>query len=340
MAPGGFQFVHITNPAEAANHRKKVRAHAARNSKARREKVAEFQAQHRAQGRAQHKDAAVVASETSRADRSSAAGGQVLEPLPSPLIGKLIPSPQTLLSPVWHDPFNSFIRPVAPFEGYLLKHFIQHVVMSDLSAQPCLHHLSNDALTLGSAITWTQEAAIDVGMLALILLVACRSLAKLQHSTIYEPVALRYKAQCLRYLSDTISREGDNVSDMTITKTLAMASEEFFSSNKPAADQHLRAAVQMVKMRRGPIMVGMWKHDDNLHLWSHWEHVAAGEATDDICALQMRSQQTSAGSAFDELRISPEASALPARLHQRRYDQLGPAFKTITLTAVDDDEVS
>ncbi|KAF3359006.1 hypothetical protein VdG1_02568 [Verticillium dahliae VDG1] len=322
MAPGGFQFVHITNPAEAANHRKKVRAHAARNSKARREKVAEFQAQHRAQGRAQHKDAAVVASETSRADRSSAAGGQVLEPLPSPLIGKLIPSPQTLLSPVWHDPFNSFIRPVAPFEGYLLKHFIQHVVMSDLSAQPCLHHLSNDALTLGSAITWTQEAAIDVGMLALILLVACRSLAKLQHSTIYEPVALRYKAQCLRYLSDTISREGDNVSDMTITKTLAMASEEFFSSNKPAADQHLRAAVQMVKMRRGPIMV------------------AAGEATDDICALQMRSQQTSAGSAFDELRISPEASALPARLHQRRYDQLGPAFKTITLTAVDDDEVS
>ncbi|KAG7140828.1 hypothetical protein HYQ45_002545 [Verticillium longisporum] len=306
MAPGGFQFVHITNPAEAANHRKKVRAHAARNSKARREKVAEFQAQHRAQGRAQHKDAAVVASETSRADRSSAAGGQVLEPLPSPLIGKLIHSPQTLLSPVWHDPFNSFIRPVAPFEGYLLKHFIQHVVMSDLSAQPCLHHLSNDALTLGSAITWTQEAAIDVGMLALILLVACRSLAKLQHSTIYEPVALRYKAQCLRYLSDTISREGDN----------------FFSSNKTAADQHLRAAVQMVKMRRGPIMV------------------AAGEATDDICALQMRSQQTSAGSAFDELRISPEASALPARLHQRRYDQLGPAFKTITLTAVDDDEVS
>lgn len=234
--------------------------------------------------------------------------------------------------------------------------------MSDLSAQPCLHHLSNDALTLGSAITWTQEAAIDVGMLALILLVACRSLAKLQHSTIYEPVALRYKAQCLRYLSDTISREGDNVSDMTITKTLAMASEEvcllypvgqeklqnalgltrpqFISSNKTAADQHLRAAVQMVKMRRGPIMVGMWKHDDNLHLWSHWEHVAAGEATDDICALQMRSKQTSAGSAFDELRISPEASALPARLHQRRYDQLGPAFKTITLTAVDGDKVS
>ncbi|CRK11594.1 hypothetical protein HYQ45_006302 [Verticillium longisporum] len=336
MAPGGFQFVHISNPAEAANHRKKVRAHAARNSKARREKVAEFQAQ----DRAQHKDAAVVASETSEANRSSADGGQVLELLPSPLIGKLIPSPQTLLSPVWHDPFNSFIRPVAPFEGYLLKHFIQHVVMNDLSAQPCLHHLSNDAFTLGSAITWTREAAIDVGMLALILLVACRSLAKLQHSTIYEPVALRYKALCLRYLSDTISREGDNVSDTTITKTLAMASEEFFSSNKTAADQHLRAAVQMVNMRRGPVMVGMWKHDDNLHLWSHWEHVAAGEATDDICVLQMRSEQTSAGSAFDELHISPEASALPARLHQRRYDQLGPAFKTITLTAADDDEVS
>ncbi|KAM0565880.1 hypothetical protein ACHAQF_007614 [Verticillium nonalfalfae] len=306
MAPGGFQFVHISNPAEAANHRKKVRAHAARNSKARREKVAEFQAQDRAQDQPQHKDTPVVVSETSEADRSPAAGGQVLEFLPSLLIGKLIPSPQTLLSPVWHDPFNSFIRPVAPFEGYLLKHFIQHVVMNDLSAQPCLHHLSNDAFTLGSAITWTREAAIDVGMLALILLVACRSLAKLQHSTIYEPVALRYKAQCLRYLSDSISREGDN----------------FFSSNKTAADQHLRAAVHMVNMRRGPVMV------------------AAGEATDDICVLQMRSEQSSAGSAFDELHVSPEASALPARLHQRRYDQLGPAFKTITLTAVDDDEVS
>ncbi|KAM0329409.1 hypothetical protein ACHAQA_004716 [Verticillium albo-atrum] len=338
MAPGGFQFVHIANPADAANHRKQVRAHAARNSKVRREKVAKYQAQARDQE-------APPASETPSQDDSPPTAVAHLDhddsenPLPFDYMpirpaGKPSPNPITLLSPARHDPFDSFIRPVAPFEGYLLNHFMHHVVMNDLSAEPCLNQLSNGALALHSALTWTQAAAVDMGMLALIFLVSCRSLAKLQHSTIYEPVALRYKAQCLRYLNATISREGDNVSDMTITKTLAMASEEFFSSNKTAADQHLRAAVQMVTMRRQPIMIGMWKHDDNLHLWSHWERVVAGQKTDEICLLQSLRDEDAPLSTFDELKTSP-VPCTPSPPSQRRYDHHGPAFKPITLKGVD-----
>ncbi|KAM0282350.1 hypothetical protein ACHAQH_003029 [Verticillium albo-atrum] len=336
MAPGDFQFVHISNPDEVVNHRKKVRAHAARNSKARREKVVTYQARRKDEGGALPASATPLRNDSlpGIANRVAREGSEIIN------ARKLSPGPITLLSPVRHDPFDSFIRPVAPFEAYLIKHFIEHVVMNDLSAEHCMHHLTNDTLKLGSAVAWTQEAAVDMGMLALIFLVACRSLAKLQHSTIYEPVALRYKAQCLRYLNDTLSREGENVSDMTITKTLAMASEEFFSSNKAAADQHLRAAVHMVNMRRGPVMVGMWKHDDNLHLWSHWEHVVAGGATDEICQLQVRSQQSPSVSAFDELRISPGAPDLGARPDQRRYDRHGPAFKPITLTALSNNAAS
>ncbi|CRK40934.1 hypothetical protein BN1708_008385 [Verticillium longisporum] len=98
--------------------------------------------------------------------------------------------------------------------------------MDGISAKPCMRHLTNQAFELGSAVTWMQESAVDISMLALILLVACRSLAKLQHSNVYDPIALRYKVQCLHHLNLALSHEGSDISDMTITKTLVLASEE------------------------------------------------------------------------------------------------------------------
>ncbi|CRK17035.1 hypothetical protein BN1723_017506 [Verticillium longisporum] len=150
--------------------------------------------------------------------------------------------------------------------------------MDGISAKPCMRHLTNQAFELGSAVTWMQESAVDISMLALILLVACRSLAKLQHSNVYDPIALRYKVQCLHHLNLALSHEGSDISDMTITKTLVLASEEVFSGNKAAADQHLQAAVHMINLRRNPATVNIWNHDENMSLWSQWDNVTARES--------------------------------------------------------------
>lgn len=67
---------------------------------------------------------------------------------------------------------------------------------------------------------------MDVGMMYMVFLAASRSLSKQQHPEIYGPIATKYKAECLRLLNLALAAEGNAASDATITKTLAMASEE------------------------------------------------------------------------------------------------------------------
>jgi hypothetical protein len=75
------------------------------------------------------------------------------------------------------------------------------------------------------ATHWVQLAATDPGMLAGVFMVACRNLATLHHAEIYTSQALKYKSECIGMLRQGIRSEGTSVSDLTITKTLALASD-------------------------------------------------------------------------------------------------------------------
>lgn len=77
----------------------------------------------------------------------------------------------------------------------------------------------------GMMTHWVQMAATDPGMLASLFLVACRNLATIQTPKKYESLALKYKNECLRMLSLAIETEGSSISDTTISKALALASD-------------------------------------------------------------------------------------------------------------------
>ncbi len=72
---------------------------------------------------------------------------------------------------------------------------------------------------------WVRLAATDLGMLAMIFLCASRSLDRLQGKPLYAEAALRYKGDCMRSVQEAISREGKDLSDTTVAKCLALASD-------------------------------------------------------------------------------------------------------------------
>ncbi|ROT39629.1 hypothetical protein SODALDRAFT_134489 [Sodiomyces alkalinus F11] len=352
MSTSSFQFVHISKPADAANHRKQIRSHAARNSKARRERVVQYQVQLRQEdSRRKPGPPSPLTSESESSSGSSSSSSSSSELYstvqtpatpatsatadgaadpPWPLIPiyparRGSPSPISLLDPASQDPFHSFSQPLSPFEGFLLNHFAKHVTLNELSAFPCPDSTGVSPVVFGrnTGVSWTQTAASDYGMRAMIFLISCRSLSSLQHSDVYDSQALRYKAVCLRQLNSIIAQERDTVGDMTIIKALALASEEFFAGNKKIADKHLQAVVKMVRIRGQPVNVGMWKHSENQHLWSHWKQVLAGWSSNSICLLRVVFGDAIAGMDY----------ANPPHLDgpiNPSYDMRGSTFRRMT----------
>lgn len=68
-------------------------------------------------------------------------------------------------------------------------------------------------------------AVVDTGMLATLLLAACRSIAKVQDSSIYYTTALQYKIRTISSINEALLREGPIISNITIAKSLALASK-------------------------------------------------------------------------------------------------------------------
>lgn len=73
---------------------------------------------------------------------------------------------------------------------------------------------------------WLPLAMTDVGLINGMLSIASHSLAALYNDKAYFLRALNYKGLCIRSTNMAISREGDNISDLTIAKSLLLASDE------------------------------------------------------------------------------------------------------------------
>lgn len=73
---------------------------------------------------------------------------------------------------------------------------------------------------------WLPFAFTDVGLINGMLFIASHSLAALYNNDLYHLRALNYKVLCIHSTNMAISRKGDNISDLTIAKSLLLASDE------------------------------------------------------------------------------------------------------------------
>ncbi|KAI5458364.1 hypothetical protein BGZ63DRAFT_393189 [Mariannaea sp. PMI_226] len=228
-----FKFVQVSGQGNAASWKKQVRCHASRNSKSRRRRVLEYQSERLRE-----------AHQTQTQSKGALSG---LEPQ-----GILVPvSPRSYLGAARTDPFNSFSRSVSPFESYLLDHFVHHVVLSAIICLPFMSIVDERVFRHAMATDWIQLAGTDPGLLAGVFMVACRNLTTLHYAEIYHPQALRYKSECIRRLQDTLRYEGTSISDLTLMKTFALASDASTTGDHDASIQHLKAAREMVRLRGG-----------------------------------------------------------------------------------------
>lgn len=78
---------------------------------------------------------------------------------------------------------------------------------------------------------WIQMAIADTGVLASILLSACRHLVEYCHSENYLELVLKYKGRCISGINNCLVQEEHYISDLTIVKTLALASDSVSPSN-------------------------------------------------------------------------------------------------------------
>ncbi|KAL6401397.1 hypothetical protein AUP68_15267 [Ilyonectria robusta] len=235
-----FQFVQLSHPQEAASWKRQVRSHAAKNARARQRRVVQYQEDKLKENSELRSTEAPGRSEHSEKPNSLAAG-----------------SITTALSAARSDPFDTFARKVTKFESFLLDHFVKHVALHVVTCYP-LRSLSEETeLRTGMSTHWVHMAAQDPGMLAILLLSSCRNLSNFQHKEYYARIALHYKGQCIATLKADLEKEGDMVSDATITKTLGLASEATLTGDYAAVQQHSQAAEKMVSMRGGLETLGM-----------------------------------------------------------------------------------
>ena len=75
------------------------------------------------------------------------------------------------------------------------------------------------------ATLWGKMAVSDPGVMASLLLAAARSLASHRHREIYESLAEQYHGECLKLLRAELTSWGHTIKDVTVTKTLALATD-------------------------------------------------------------------------------------------------------------------
>lgn len=119
---------------------------------------------------------------------------------------------------------------------------------------------------------WMQMAVVDRGVAAALFLNACRHLIQHTQQEKYHALILKYKGECIGDINLSLSKQGNTVADVTIVKTLILASDAVCEPNinhinmhctarltsrqishgdKHAAKWHLRAASIMINSRGG-----------------------------------------------------------------------------------------
>ncbi|GKT42884.1 uncharacterized protein ColSpa_03065 [Colletotrichum spaethianum] len=129
---------------------------------------------------------------------------------------------------------------------------MQYLIMPQLICVPSLDMdiLGDKGLFWkGMATYWLHNALSDPGMLANTLLWSCRHMATVRHREVCDLQATKYRLECIQCLNQTLTKEGNDISDLTIAKTLALASDSNLTGEHDIAAKHINAVGHMIRIR-------------------------------------------------------------------------------------------
>ncbi|KAF0320441.1 hypothetical protein GQ607_012367 [Colletotrichum asianum] len=247
-APGKpFIFCQISHPDEqnSSTWKRKVRSHAAKNPQARR-------LARSSNGYLYNGTQVLRALEPRHAMLASRSG-----PSAGPFWA---PGPVTLLDAGDRDPFNVSKVNSSSFEKELCKIFIEENVLSRIGQAPGmgLDISPAKAKRFWTAVSqhWIRQANTDIGMFASVCLFSCRHIylkMGATHPEILETHAEMYKIALRENLTRcmAVNMRDKNIPDDTITKMMALISDDTLLGNMEQALQDMESAADLVNLRVG-----------------------------------------------------------------------------------------
>ncbi|QYT03697.1 hypothetical protein H0G86_010643 [Trichoderma simmonsii] len=157
------------------------------------------------------------------------------------------PEPQSSLSRYRRDPFQGHARTTSHTENELIDHYTRCVVDNGyVNCGACSSHGEPFRQPVNSCwVPWSLE---DDGLLAGLLMTACRSLVSFQtQNEFHATLLLRYKNECVQMIRAAISNT--EISDQTIVLALVLAAEELMAGNYTEYCLHGTEIMKMINIR-------------------------------------------------------------------------------------------
>lgn len=162
----------------------------------------------------------------------------------------VIPNPQTFVTSLRRNPFQTTYRKVTTSEDSLIDHYITYVI--DHGYTDCIHTETEQLLLQNVRSRFVPWSLTERGLQAGLLMAACRSLLTLHpENETYKVSLLKYKSECIEILRAALSDPDRCISDHTIALALVLSTEEFLSGNVIEYRLHGEAILRMVQLRGG-----------------------------------------------------------------------------------------
>ncbi|KAL7803309.1 hypothetical protein V8C44DRAFT_280811 [Trichoderma aethiopicum] len=159
------------------------------------------------------------------------------------------PSPHTYLTSTRRNPFQTAVSIISDSENALVDHYITFVVNHGYTN--CIHSETEQALLQKVRTEFVPWSLTERGLLAGLLMAACRSLLVFHpENDTYRVSLLKYKSECFEILRAALSTPDRRISDCTIALALVLATEEFLCGSVEYR-LHGEAVIKMVRMRGG-----------------------------------------------------------------------------------------
>ncbi|KAK8043949.1 hypothetical protein PG994_012787 [Apiospora phragmitis] len=251
--PIGFLFINTAHPSEASTPRSlsQIRSHAAKEIRSRRAARTRPTPKERAPCR-MHRRIQIMSDPTT-ASRPRAQEGEEDEKRQAAQWPQTAHVPSfSAIEPQWNP-----VHALSAQETSLLDHYIHHVIL--FNRGHC--HEAGSSAPLGftrmQMNCWLPFALADPGLLAALLLQACRSLEGICRPGSYTDTYMIYKEQCIQWVNKCVASEHRRASDATISMVMVLLTESYLMGNLEEWKVHLGAHSRMLELRGGIDALGL-----------------------------------------------------------------------------------
>ncbi|KAL7938424.1 hypothetical protein V8C35DRAFT_292056 [Trichoderma chlorosporum] len=151
------------------------------------------------------------------------------------------------------------VRPITNLEYFLLDYYITIVIPE--SRNWCDHGEGDLRFYESTRMYWLPFIVSDTGLLAGVLLSACRNLTINDRQgpvdCDYAQVATMYKVECIRSINAAIDADRCSVSDASVAKALMLCTDEALCKNVTASLQHYDGMSRMIQLKGGMPSLGV-----------------------------------------------------------------------------------